>query len=134
MHKNAQRSLTSHASATRTIASACCSTPLEKSEYADDTIVMIWGDHGWHLSQKMHYGKTGLWEESARVPFFVKVPGVTPPNVKCEGVVNLIDMYPTLVELCGLPPNKENDGRTVSHHCWLIHPMKWDEPTLTTYQ
>ncbi|MCP4503529.1 MAG: sulfatase-like hydrolase/transferase, partial [Deltaproteobacteria bacterium] len=36
---------------------------LEKSQYADNTIVMIWGDHGWHFSEKMHYGKTGLWEE-----------------------------------------------------------------------
>ena len=83
---------------------------LEESKYADNTIVMIWGDHGWHLSEKMHYGKTGLWEESARVPFIVNVPGVTPPNTKCDGVVNLLDMYPTLLELCGLPANPTNEG------------------------
>ena len=106
---------------------------LEKSQYADNTIVMIWGDHGWHLSEKMHYGKTGLWEESARVPFIVNVPGVTPPNTKCDGVVNLIDMYPTLIELCGLPPNLENDGRSFT--TLLKNPsMEWDQPTLTTYQ
>jgi arylsulfatase A-like enzyme len=106
---------------------------LEKSQYADNTIVMIWGDHGWHLSEKMHYGKTGLWEESARVPFIVNVPGVTPPNTKCDGVVNLIDMYPTLIELCGLPPNPENDGRSFT--TLLKNPsMEWDQPTLTTYQ
>ncbi len=106
---------------------------LENSKYADNTIVMIWGDHGWHLSEKMHYGKTGLWEESARVPFIVNVPGVTPPNAKCDGVVNLIDMYPTLLELCGLPPNPDNDGRSFAR--LLRNPsMEWNHPTLTTYQ
>ena len=106
---------------------------LEKSQYSDNTIVMIWGDHGWHLSEKMHYGKTGLWEESARVPFIVNVPGVTPPNMKCNGVVNLIDMYPTLLEICGLPPNPENDGRSFTE--LLKNPsMEWGKPTLTTYQ
>ena len=106
---------------------------LEKSQYANNTIVMIWGDHGWHLSEKMHYGKTGLWEESARVPFIVNVPSVTPPNTNCDGVVNLIDMYPTLLELCRLPPNPENDGRSFAR--LLANPaMKWNHPTLTTYQ
>jgi arylsulfatase A-like enzyme len=106
---------------------------LEKSQYADNTIVMIWGDHGWHLSEKLHYGKTGLWEESARVPFLVNVPGVTAPNTKCDGVVNLIDMYPTLLDLCGLPPNPNNDGRSFAQ--LLKNPsMEWNYPTLTTYQ
>ena len=50
---------------------------LAKSKYADNTIVMIWGDHGWHLGEKLKYGKTDLWEESDRVPFIVSVPGVT---------------------------------------------------------
>jgi arylsulfatase A-like enzyme len=61
------------------------------------------------------------------------VPGITPPGVKCDGVVNLIDMYPMLVELCGLPANRENDGRSFAP--LLANPfMKWNEPTLTTYQ
>jgi arylsulfatase A-like enzyme len=106
---------------------------LEKSKYADNTIVMLWGDHGWHLSEKLKYGKTDLWEESARVPFLVRVPGVTPSDFKCDGVVNLLDMYPTLVELCGLPPNKENDGRSFAS--LLKNPkLDWNTPTLTTYQ
>jgi arylsulfatase A-like enzyme len=107
---------------------------LEKSKYADNTIVMLWGDHGWHLGEKMKYGKTDLWEESCRVPFIVKAPGVTPKKGGVSnGVVNLIDMYPTLTELCGLPPNKENDGRSFAK--LLAKPnMKWDEATLSTYQ
>ncbi len=106
---------------------------LTESKYADNTIVMIWGDHGWHLGEKMKYGKTELWEESARVPLIVRVPGVTPPDFKCDGVVNLLDMYPTLVELCGLPPNPENEGRSFAP--LLKNPeMGWNHPTLTTYQ
>ncbi len=104
---------------------------LAKSKYADNTIVVIWGDHGWHLGEKQKYGKTQLWQESCRVPLMVKVPGVTPDNKRCTGVVNLIDMYPTLVELCGLPVNSKNDGRSFAK--LLQNPdMAWNYPTLTT--
>ncbi|MFC1761098.1 sulfatase [Planctomycetota bacterium] len=104
---------------------------LAKSNYADNTIVMLWGDHGWHLGEKLKYGKTQLWQESCRVPMMVKVPGVTPQNKRCLGVVNLIDMYPTLIELCGLPENSKNDGRSFVK--LLQYPdMEWNEPTLTT--
>jgi arylsulfatase A-like enzyme len=106
---------------------------LKKSKYADNTIVMIWGDHGWHLSEKMKYGKIDLWQESAQVPFFVRVPGMTPADFNCKGVVNLLDMYPTLVELCGLPTNSENEGR--SFVPLLKNPkMVWNHPSLTTYK
>ncbi|EDM28511.1 iduronate-2-sulfatase [Lentisphaera araneosa HTCC2155] len=105
---------------------------LNKSKYADNTIVILWGDHGWHLGEKQRYGKTLLWQESARVPMMIKVPGVTPKSKRCNGVVNLIDMYPTLADLCGLPPYSENDGRSFAE---LVHnpDMTWDKPTLTTY-
>ena len=106
---------------------------LAQSSYRDNTIVMIWGDHGWHLAEKLHYGKTTLWEESARVPFLVSVPGVTPGREECDGVVNLLDMYPTLVELCGLPKNELNEGRSFA--ALLREPTTtWNRPTLTTQQ
>lgn len=106
---------------------------LEKSKVADNTIIVLWGDHGWHLGEKMKYGKTDLWEESDRVPLLVRVPGVTPSDFKCDGVVNLLDLYPTLVELCGLPRNAENEGRSFAP--LLKNPkMEWIHPTLTTYQ
>ena len=105
---------------------------LAKSKYADNTIIMLWGDHGWHLGEKLKYGKTDLWEESNRVPLIVRVPGLTPNGFKCEGVVNLLDMYPTLTELCGLPANPENEGRSFAP--LLKNPtMAWNQPTLTTY-
>ena len=104
---------------------------LESSPYADNTIVFLWGDHGWHLGEKQKYGKTQLWNEATRVPLMVKVPGLTPLNKKCDGVVNLIDMYPTLIDLCGLPPNPSNDGRSFAS--LIRNPdMTWNEPTLTT--
>lgn len=105
---------------------------LAKSKHADNTIVVLWGDHGWHLGEKQRYGKTLLWQESCRVPLMVKVPGVTKPAQKCSGVVNLIDLYPTLVELCDLPKNPENDGRSFAP--LLKNPtQEWNTPTLTDY-
>jgi arylsulfatase A-like enzyme len=93
---------------------------------------VLWGDHGWHLGEKLKYGKTDLWEESNRVPLIVRVPGLTPNGFKCDGVVNLLDMYPTLIELCGLPANPENEGRSFAP--LLKNPtMAWNQPTLTTY-
>jgi arylsulfatase A-like enzyme len=105
---------------------------LAESPYADNTIVVIWGDHGWHLGEKLKYGKCLLWQESCRVPLMVKVPGVTPPKKRCAGVVNLIDLYPTLIDLCDLPANPKNDGRSFAP---LLHDpdMEWNHPTLTTY-
>lgn len=106
---------------------------LEKSPYRDNTILVVWSDHGWHLGEKLRYGKTWLWQEAARVPLFVRVPGLAPENVKSSGVVNLIDLYPTLVELCDLPKNESNDGRSFAE--LLKNPTKpWNTPTLTTYK
>ena len=132
MHREAARAYL----AATSYADACVGVlldALETSKYGDNTIVMIWGDHGWHLSEKLHYGKTTLWEESARVPFLVSVPGLTTGGTKCDGVVNLLDMYPTLIELCGLPANEQNEGRSFAP--LLRNPQAdWDHPTLTTQQ
>lgn len=103
---------------------------LRNSKYADNTIVMLWGDHGWYLGEKLRYRKTKLWEESTRVPFMVRVPGVS-EGTKSDGIINLLDMYPTLLELCELPENPNNDGRSFA--ALIRNPgMKWNYPTLTT--
>ena len=131
LHKQAQRAYLANIS----YVDHCLGVVFEalaKSKYADNTIVMIWGDHGWHLGEKLKYGKTALWEESDRVPFIVRVPGVTKPGLKSDAVVNLLDMYPTLVELCGLPANPENEGRSFAPA--LKDPgLVWNRPALTTY-
>ena len=104
---------------------------LKKSKYANNTIVVLWGDHGWHLGEKLHYRKFVLWEESCRVPFIIKVPGNTANGKNCERTVNLLDIYPTLTELCGLPHNPTNEGRSIVP--LIQNPSEeWPYPSLTT--
>jgi arylsulfatase A-like enzyme len=106
---------------------------LKKSPCYENTIVVIWSDHGWHLGEKKRYGKVNFWEESARIPFFMRVPNLSPEGVQSDAVVNLVDMYPTLLDLCGLPENQENDGRSLVPV--LTDPnMEWNEPTVITWQ
>ncbi|SMP69015.1 Arylsulfatase A [Neorhodopirellula lusitana] len=83
---------------------------LEKSPYADNTIVVICGDHGWHLGEKHRYLKNTLWCEAARTPVIVRLPKRKDQGTAySDATVSLIDLYPTLVALCGLPA-KELDG------------------------
>ncbi|MHC4371397.1 MAG: sulfatase/phosphatase domain-containing protein, partial [Planctomycetota bacterium] len=106
---------------------------LARSRYADNTVVVIWGDHGWFLGEKLKYRKTHLWEESARCPLIIKAPGLTSAGKKCHRLVNLMDLYPTLIDLCGLPPKSDIAGRSIKQ--LLAKPdTKWGYPALTTYQ
>lgn len=105
---------------------------LEKSEYASNTIIVLFGDHGWHLGEKEHWRKFALWEEAARVPFIVSVPGVSKPNSVSERTVNLLDIYPTLVDLCGLPDKQELEGNSLAP--LLRNPKAvWKYPSVTTH-
>jgi arylsulfatase A-like enzyme len=105
---------------------------LESGPNADDTIVVLWGDHGWHLGEKEHWRKFALWEEATRVPLFLSVPGATSPGTRCDRTVSLLDLYPTLIELCGLPPREELEGR--SFVALLPDPTTaWDHPVVTTH-
>jgi arylsulfatase A-like enzyme len=104
---------------------------LEKSPHRENTIVMLLSDHGWHLGEKMHWRKFTLWEESTRVPLIAIVPGLTKPGSVCDRTVSLLDIYPTLVELCGLSPNPALEG--VSLVPLLKDPAKtWHRPAVTT--
>ena len=77
---------------------------LDNSPYADNTIVVLWSDHGWHLGEKHHWRKFTLWAEATRVPLVFVVPkGVpglpdgTPVGQPSSGPVSLLDLYPTLI-------------------------------------
>lgn len=106
---------------------------LEGSSHADNTIIVLWSDHGFHLGEKMHWEKRSLWEESTRVPLIFSVPGKNQQrNVVSTRPVGLIDVYPTLVELCGLPEKESLQGRSLVP--LLNDPnLPWDYPVLTTH-
>ncbi len=86
---------------------------LEASPARDNTIVVLWSDHGWHLGEKNHWRKGTLWEESTRVPFIIVAPGITKPGTTCDRVVSLIDIYPTLRDLCGLNGKSKLSGQSL---------------------
>ena len=79
---------------------------LDATGKADKTIIVLWADHGYHLGDKEACVKFTLWEKANRVPFIIVAPGVTRPGSVCDKPVGLIDIYPTLVELAGLPRRK----------------------------
>lgn len=84
---------------------------LKASPYCDNTIVILTGDNGYHVGEKNCIQKWHLWDESTRVPLFIHVPDSRGNGQVCDHPVSLIDIYPTLVDLCGLPP-KPNQGRS----------------------
>ncbi len=105
---------------------------LEKSAYAKNTAVVLWSDHGWHLGQKLHWRKFALWEEATHNVFMIKAPGITKPGGICQRTVSLMDTYPTVVEICGLPKKEGLEG--VSLMPLLKNPAApWDRPAVTTY-
>ncbi len=105
---------------------------LERSEYRDNTIIVLWSDHGWNLGEKMHWRKFALWENTTRTLFMIKVPGMAGNGSVCSSPVNLLNVYPTLLELCGLPPNSLNEGTSVVP--LLESPdRKWETASVTTH-
>jgi len=87
---------------------------LDSSPYADNTIVVLWSDHGYHLGEKGQWGKHTLWERTSNVPFVWAGPGVA-KGVKTDVTASLIDMYPTFVEMCGLPkPHQPLEGQSLA--------------------
>lgn len=103
---------------------------LENSKYKENTIVVLWGDHGWHLGEKLRYKKFTLWEEACRVPLIIKAPGITKAGSRSGRTVNLLDLYPTLVELAGLPKNEKNEGNSIVP-LLKIPNLGWHYPSLT---
>ncbi|MHB8903219.1 MAG: sulfatase, partial [Thermoguttaceae bacterium] len=85
---------------------------LERSGHGDDTVVVLWSDHGWHLGEKLITGKNTLWDRSTRIPLIFAGPGVA-VGARCNRPAELLDIYPTLVELCGLPPNEALEGHSL---------------------
>ncbi|UCC97626.1 MAG: sulfatase, partial [Phycisphaerales bacterium] len=105
---------------------------LDSSSYAGNTIVLFWSDNGYHFGEKQRMAKRTLWDRATHIPLIVVAPGITAPGSRCGRPVDLMSLYPTLVELCGLPAKLENEG--VSLVPLLRDPAaKWEHAALTTH-
>ncbi|QDT53189.1 Arylsulfatase [Caulifigura coniformis] len=105
---------------------------LDKSPYRDNTIIVLWGDHGWHLGEKDHWRKFALWEEACRMPFIWVAPGVTKAGGVCSSPVDLMSVYPTLCELASITKPEHVEG--VSVKPLLSDPKaRWEHVALTTH-
>lgn len=106
---------------------------LDESGHGKNTMVIVTSDNGYHVGEKHHYGKSTLWEKSARVPLYVRMLNHRNAGKTCEADVGLIDLYPTLVEECGLPkPRQALDGRDLGE--LLEDPVSaWPHGAMTTY-
>lgn len=105
---------------------------LEKSEFSENTIVVLWSDHGYHLGEKNRFAKQSLWNRDTRTVLIYRIPD-SGQNKICRKPVQLLDIYPTLVELCGLPANQQNQGH--SNVSLLKNPLlkNWNHPALSFY-
>jgi len=124
--------------ATVAYADACIGLVLEaieESPFAENTIIVLWSDHGWHLGEKMHYHKFTLWDEAMRSPLIIKVPGGK--NKKCTALVNSTDLFPTLIDICGgntstlLTKGFKKQGNSLKSLLYE-NDAQWNMPALTS--
>ena len=108
---------------------------VDENRFKDNTIIVVTSDHGWNMGEKDYLFKNSLWEESTRVPLVIRAPGVAEPGGIAEHPVSLIDIYPTLVDLCGLKGDtrKNNKGAKLDGYSllpFLKDPKfgRWDGP------
>jgi arylsulfatase A-like enzyme len=104
----------------------------EKSPGKANTVIVFWGDHGWHLGEKEHWRKFALWEEATRMPYIWVAPGVTPAGGVCDRTVDLMSVYPTLCDLAGIARPKHVEGEVLTP---LLRDPKaaWEKPAITTF-
>ena len=86
---------------------------LDELGLRENTIVVFWGDHGYHLGEQALWCKSTNFELSARVPVIISAPGTGISGVTCEAVIEALDLYPTLIDLCGIEPMVELSGESL---------------------
>jgi uncharacterized sulfatase len=107
---------------------------LDRLKLREQTIVVLFGDNGYCLGERNgHFGKGNLWERSLWVPLIISLPGAARNGQACSRSVGLIDLYPTLVELCGLPQPKSGlQGRSLVPFLHGDNPA-WQDQTISVY-
>jgi len=101
---------------------------IEAEGLRDDTIIVLWSDHGMHIGEKDNWEKFTVWERSTRVPLFIAAPGVSEPGSRSSRPVNLLDLYKTLIDLAGLPQPRDHKLEGESLLPFLRDPAS-DRPT-----
>ena len=91
---------------------------LDQSSHAENTWIVLWSDHGWHLGEKEHWGKATGWQRASHVPLLIVPPRNAPPagfqaGTRCHRMVSLIDLFPTLIDACQLKPKADLDGKSL---------------------
>ena len=105
---------------------------LEDSPHRDNTIVVLISDHGFHLGEKQQWTKATLWEEATDSVMMWRVPGVTQPNQVCTRPVSLLDIYPTLADLAGIPKPEHLDGESLLPLLTDVRAPR-EQPAITVY-
>jgi len=103
---------------------------LNSSPHADNTIVVLWSDHGWSLGEKQRWAKRGLWETETRVPLVIAGTNIEGGRT-CEQPAGLIDLYPTLADLCGLSKPAHLEGHSLMPQLENVGTKR--PPTITTF-
>jgi len=83
---------------------------LDGSDFADNTVVVLWSDHGFHLGEKLHWRKMALWEQATRVPFLIRAPGLVEAGGSFDLPVSLLDLAPTLTDIAGITRPLQFEG------------------------
>ncbi|MDP3001637.1 MAG: sulfatase [Bacteroidales bacterium] len=105
---------------------------IEKQGLSENTVIVLWGDHGWHLGDQLVWGKHTIFEQALKSAFIIRVPGQK-GGTHINQVVSTVDIYPTIVDLCGLNMPMETDGKSLVP--LLSNPLaQWDNVSYGYYR
>ncbi|MEM9018483.1 MAG: sulfatase-like hydrolase/transferase, partial [Verrucomicrobiota bacterium] len=103
----------------------------KKSKQFEKTYLILFSDHGWHLGEKEHWGKAALWEQTTRVPLIIAGPGI-PKGEVCSKPVELLSIYPTLLEWADVDPPHDLEGISLTP-LLADKDIDWPYPAVTTF-